>query len=198
MPRFPKPTMAAEYPSMLAQMVAKTSWLPHPDTVRALGGAVFPTVRARKGFPRCSHVTENGQPIGMFDDNATPSWALLWSHNIHGRQQGWTVAHVWAETDCIQSFTHMANLALIPECFGTLTDKTGPLTTFLRWHAWRVYQWKPAQHAAPTKPDGYDSIAWRYFENVPVPKAIILQRLKKRNNQRTRVLLPLMESRELQ
>lgn len=57
---------------MLAQMVAKTSWLPHPDTVKALGGAVFPTVRARKGSPRCSYLMENGQPIGIFDDNATP------------------------------------------------------------------------------------------------------------------------------
>ncbi len=74
---------------MLAQMVAKTSWLPHPETVEALGKAVFPTVRARKGFPRCSHLMEDSQPIGMFDDNATPSWALLWSHSIQGRPQGW-------------------------------------------------------------------------------------------------------------
>jgi len=104
------------------------------------------------------------------------------------------VAHVWAETDCIHSFTHLANLALIPECFGTLTDKTGPLTTFLRWPAWHTYQWKPKHEAEPPMPDGYDSITWRYFENVPDPQALILQRLRKLNNARTRILLPLMES----
>lgn len=193
MPRFPKPTLPPEYSLMLAEMVAKTSWFPHPETVKTLGSAVFPTVRARKGFPRCSHVIDNEQPIGMYDDNATPSWALLWSHNIQGRRRGWTVAHVWAETDCIHSFTHLANLALIPECFGTLTDKTGPLTTFLRWHAWQTFQWKPAQYAEPTKPHGYDSVTWQYFESVPDPMALVLQRLKKLNNQRTRMLLPLME-----
>ena len=131
------------------------------------------------------------------DENARVQevrWALLWSHGITGRRKGWTVAHVWPETDCMHSFTQVANLALIPECFGTLTDKTGPLTTFLRWHAWDVYHWKPAQYAEPTKPNGYDSITWRYFESVPNPKALILQRLKKLNNRRTRVLVPFMES----
>jgi hypothetical protein len=192
MPRLPELNVPAEYCVTLAQMVADTSWLPHPNTVKGLGGAAFPTVRARKNHPRLTHVLENGQPIGMYDDNATPAWTLLWSHEVKGRRKGWTVAHVWAETDCIDSFTQLANLALIPECFGSLTDKTGPLTNFLRWHAWQAYQWKPAQHAEPTKPDGYDSITWRYFEYVPDPKALILQRLKKLNNQRTRVLLPLM------
>ena len=136
---------------------------------------------------------DNAKPIGMFDDNATPSWALLWSHNIQGRRQGWTVAHVWAETNCNHSFTHLANRALIPECFGTLTDKTGPLTTFLRCHAWKVYHWKRAAQAEPTMPDGYDSINWRYFETVPDPMKLIFQRLRKLNNKRTRTLLPLME-----
>jgi hypothetical protein len=185
--------MPSEYPLILANMVAMTSWLPHPKTVRALDRAVFPTVRARKGFPRCSPVLDKSEPIGMYDDNATPTWTLLWSHNITGRQRGWNVAHVWAETDCIHSFTHLANLALIPECFGTLTDKTGPLTTFLRWHAWQVYQWKPVRQAEPTKPEGYDSITWRYLEHLPDPKGLILQQLKKRNSQRTRMLLPLIE-----
>ena len=198
MTRLPELHVPQEYHLALAQMVANTSWLPNPNVVKALERAVFPTVRRRRNHAMFSHVVENGLPIGMYDDNATPTWALLWSHGITGRRKGWTVAHVWPETDCMQSFTHVANLALIPECFGTLTDKTGPLTTFLRWHAWHVYQWKPPQHAEPTKPEGFDTITWRYFESVPNPTALILARLRKLNNRRTRILLPIMESHEQQ
>ncbi|MFO1064940.1 MAG: hypothetical protein U0892_13835 [Pirellulales bacterium] len=192
MARFPKPELPDEYSVVLAQMVAKTSWLPHPATVKEFSRAVFPTVRARKGFPRCSTLLKDGVPVGMFDDNATPAWALLWSHNIHGRQKGWTVAHVWDETDCIYCFTNLANLALVPECFASLTDKTGPLTHFLRRHAWQVYGWKPAQVDQPQKPDGYDSIEWNYFQHVANPKQLIAERLKSRSNQRAKVLKELM------
>lgn len=194
MPRLPALHVPQEYHLALAQMVASTSWLPNLEVVKALRSAVFPTVRRRKNYAMFSYVLENDKPIGMYDDNATPAWALLWSHGITGRRKGWTVAHVWPETDCMQSFTQIANLALIPECFGTLTDKMGPLTTFLRWHAWHVYRWKPTQHAEPAKPEGYDSITWRYFESVTEPRSLILQRLRTLNNRRTRILLQLMES----
>jgi hypothetical protein len=42
-----------------------------------------------------------------------------------------------------EAYTHLANLAMVPEPFASLTDKNGPLTVFLRWHAWEVYGWKP-------------------------------------------------------
>ena len=131
----------------------------------------------------------------MYDDNATPAWALFWSHGIikGTRPQGWTVTHVWPETDCLHSYTHLVNLALVPECFGTLTDKTGPLTVFLRWHAWKVYQWKPSHALVPQKPAGFETLAWRHFEKAPDPKALIRQMVTGSDNQRTRILRPIME-----
>ena len=86
----------------------------------------------------------------MYDDNTTPRWATLWAHGT-GRASGcpgWGFAHVWSASDDINSYTHLANLAMIPECFASLTDKNGPLTGYLRWHAWTVYGWKP-DHVDP-------------------------------------------------
>jgi hypothetical protein len=182
--------------SALARMVAETSWLPHPDTVRALGRAAFPTVRARKGHPRFSEVMENGQAVGMYDDNATPAWALLWSHGITGgNRNGWSFAHIWSACDDMNAFTHPANLALVPECFASLTDKRGPLTGYLRWHAWTVYGWKPEAEQQPEMAGDYASIQWRYLPKYSEPRQFISQRLAKLTNQRVQILRPIMEMR---
>ena len=180
----------------LAQMVAQTSWLPHPDVVRALDHAVFPTARARKNTPRLTPIKQNDSVVGMYDDNETPEWALLWPHGITGtRPSGWTIAHVWPVTDDIASFTHLANLAMVPEPFGSLTDKTGPLTVFLRWHAWQIYGWKPETASTPQKPEGYDGITWRYLTKIDDPKQFIRQRLTQLDNERVRILRPIMRER---
>jgi hypothetical protein len=134
--------------------------------------------------------------VGMFDDNTTPEWALFWAHDLQGeRPPGWTIAHVWPTSGDIDSYTHLANIAMVPEPFAGLTDKNGPLTAFLRWHAWQVYEWKPKAEAKPMKPDGYDEIEWRYLEFVDDPKALIRRRFEKRDNQRTRILRPIMRKR---
>ena len=179
-------------------MVAKTSWLPNRAVVTSLGQAVFPTSRYKIKRRRFSAIEENGSIVGMYDDNATPEWSIFWAHGLNGtRPQGWTIAHVWPASDDINSYTHLANLAMVREPFASLTDKCGPLTGFLRWHAWDVYHWKPERQAEPTKPGGYDEIQWRYFENVVDPKALIRQRLMASNNQRARILRPIMESRKM-
>ncbi len=194
--KFPRAEIPPEYFLTLAQMVATASWLPNPDTVKEMSGAVFPALRARRKYPRLTYAFENEKPVAMYDDNATPAWALIWAHGITGtRPKGWTIAHVWPETDSVESYTHLANLIMIPECFGTLTDKIGPLTVFLRWHAWTVYHWKPEQQIELPKPERYEAITWRYFEYAGDPKTLIRHRLIDLENQRTRILRPLMESR---
>jgi hypothetical protein len=139
---------------------------------------------------------KNGKKIGMYDDNTTPAWALLWAHGITGgSRRGWTFAHVWPACDDINSFTHPANLALVSECFASLTDKDGPLTAYLRWHAWTVYGWKPSAEKPPQMPQGYKSIRWRYLTNILAPRQFIRQRLEKLTNQRVRILRPIMKRR---
>ena len=181
------------FPS-LARMVAETSWLPHPDTVSALGRAAFPTSRARRLHPRFSEISKNGAPIGMYDDNMTPRWAILWAHGIiGGKSKGWAFAHVWPVSDDVNSYTHLANLAMVPECFASLTDKQGPLAVFLRWHSWSVYGWKPTSEQDPEKPENYEQISWRYLDKFDDPRGFIRRRVLQLKNKRVVTLRSIME-----
>ena len=184
------------YTPALALMVASTSWLPHPDTVRALGRAAFPTVRARKEHPRYSLALEDGRPVGMYDDNTTPRWAFFWSHGIPATDHpsNRTFAHIWETGDDVGAYTHLANLAMVPEPFASLTDKGGPLTGFLRWHAWTVYGWKPASAAVPVKPNSYDRVTWRYMARFDRPREFIRDRVMQLKSERVEILRPIMKS----
>jgi hypothetical protein len=197
MPRMSIPRVEPldKYVPALARMVAATSWLPHPDTVRSLGREAFPTLRGRKNHPRFTPIWRNRKKVGMYDDNTTPRWALLWSHGIMitDHPSAWSFAHVWESANDIRTYTHLANLVMVPECFGSLTDKNGPLTAYLRWHSWAVYGWKPASVAKPKMPEGYENISWSYFEKVGHPKESIRDRVAGLRNQRVTILHPVMQ-----
>jgi len=178
----------------LAKMVAETSYLPHPDVVAQFSRAVFPTVRARKREQLYLEFT-SGDRVGMYDDNTTPRWALMWTHGYlqTNRLSGWMHAHVWTAADDIDSYTHLANLIMVPECFGALTDKKGPLTSFLQWHAWEKYGWKAKHAAPPQKPCDYEEIVWQYLPSIDQPVRAIQQRVAELDNQRVKVLRRLMK-----
>ena len=130
----------------------------------------------------------------MYDDNTTPRWAFLWSHGIRskGGTTGWMYAHVWPSGDNLCTYTHLANLVMVPECFGSLTDKAGPLTSFLRWHAWVAYHWKPDWQPIPIKPNDYDKITWQYLPAIESPLAFVREMLTKSRSTRSKLLRPLM------
>jgi hypothetical protein len=180
----------------LAEAVASTSYLPHPRVVRAVDSAVFPTSRKQK--MRITPIESANGVVGMYDDNTTPRWALLWAHGFSGVSQsaskGWTFAHVWPSKDDRDSYTHLANLAMIPECFGSLTDKTGPVTHYLRWHAWQVYRWKPKDSPIPIKPPSYNRLEWQYFEPVADPGRSITEEFARRQCKRSAILRPLLRN----
>jgi len=192
--RIPQPDSLDEYYLALAPIVATTSWLPNPTVVAKLGRSIFPTCRYKAKHPRLSSILENVSVVGMYDDNVTPEWAVFWAHGLMGtRPKGWTIAHVWSASEDISAYTHLANLAMVREPLASLTDKDGPLTGYLRWHAWSVYHWKPANQADLAKPTGYDALVWRYLDAVDDPKALIRQRFAVSDNQRTRILQPIMD-----
>jgi hypothetical protein len=182
-----------EHIASLCRIVAQTSWLPNRETVRALGHAIFPTRRARKGHARMTLVQENGYDIGMYDDNTTPTWALLWAHGFTGgKRRGWAFIHVWPATNDINAYTHLANLAMVPECLASLTDKDGPAARYLRWHAWSVYGWKPSDQKIPARPIGYREVRWRYLQKIDDPRGLIRYRICSLNNERIRLLRGIM------
>lgn len=140
-------------------------------------------------------MTENGREIGMYDDNTTPRWAFLWAHGIPitHHPSGRTFAHVWEGADDITAYTHLANIVMVPEPFAALTDKKGPLTRYLRWHAWSVYKWKPSHAPMPEIPLDYESVKWRYLSKITNPRKFVLDRLSGLDNGRSRTLLPIMK-----
>lgn len=173
----------------LVQAAVRHCLLPHPDVVRAMPNAIFPTIRNQRDRGR----VDLDQRL-LFDDNTTPRWALLWSHGF-GRvshPKGWTIAHVWTVPQDREAYTRLANLVLLPECLGSLTDKQGPLGRYLRVHAQTQYDWIPQGCVPEAEPDGYRSIRWNYFEPHADPNGFILARLKQLDNQRVRALRPLM------
>jgi hypothetical protein len=178
----------------LVKIAAERIRLPHPGTVNLFRGAIFPTIRNPRR--REQPVEKEGRTIGMHDDNTTPRWALLWAHGIPGKSKrptkGWTIAHVWDRSGDMEAYTHLANLALLPEYLGSLSDKQGPLTHYLRYHAWRVYGWKPSDADSPMCPDGYDSVCWNYFDPVDDPAGFIRDEFAKAGCNRSEVLKPLM------
>ena len=172
----PLPPPLDPYIPYLSRMMADTSLLPNPHVVAAIPSAVFPTTRQRTGHHRLTQILDAGNPVGMYDDNATPEWALFWAHALDGsRPDGWTIAHVWPACDDINCYTHLANLLLVPEPLASLTDKNGPATTFLRWHAWSIYRWKPPAEPAPIEPAGYGQVHWHYLNAVDNPSELIRQ-----------------------
>lgn len=175
----------------VVQIALRHCLFPHPDTVRALGGAVFPTVRDQK--QRMSLGEVDGRSV-LLDDNVTPRWALLWSHGIRatGHLAGWTFAHVWAAPRDPGAYTHLANLCMMPEYFGSLSDKQGPLCAYLRYHARDRYGWWVGP-SPPEEPAGYAGLTFRYLTPVTDPRGVIRRRMSELDNQRVRALLPLMQ-----
>lgn len=173
----------------IAALAASHCRLPHPDVVAQCSGAIFPTIRdqQRRG-------TLDSERRLLLDDNVTPRWALFWAHGMpqthHPR--GWTIAHVWKATKDPAAYTHLANLCLMPECLGSLSDKDGPLCRFLEYHAWSVFGWRPSLAAAPDEPAEYSRIKWTYFDPFPDPLGFIRERVMTLGNHRVAVLRTLM------
>ena len=173
----------------IAAIAARHCRLPHPDVVARCRMAIFPTIRDQQ--KRGTVETERRL---LLDDNTTPRWALFWTHGLpqthHPR--GWTIAHVWKATKDPSAYTHLANLCLMPECLGSLSDKDGPLCRFLEFHAWSVYGWRPANASPPDMPDGYREIRWSYLDPHPDPLGFVRERVTNLSNQRVAVLRQLM------
>lgn len=178
----------------LVSMAAARILLPDPATVKSFNHAMFPTIRAPRELYQ--EVKVQDRIVGMHDDNTTPRWALLWTHGIPGKSKlptlGWTIAHVWDRSQDLNAYTCLANLALIPEYLGSLSDKQGPLTRYLRYHAWQVYQWRPADAEPPCAPDHYAEIRWNYLTPVVDPVGFFRDEFASANCRRSRVLKPLM------
>jgi|GEM_PF-6125779 len=67
------------------------------------------------------------------------------------------------------------------------------MTRYLRWHAWSIYEWKPELAPVPEKPEDFGGIVWQYLPKIAEPMLFIRDRINGLNNERIRVLRPIME-----
>lgn len=179
----------------VALLAARLCLLPDKKTVRQFKKAVFPTKRK---------TTSRGKRIrkgkGMWDDNTTPRWALLWSHGVHGGNdvlRGWHVAHVWSNCNELECYTRLENLLLVPAAYAGLTDGDGPLAPYLRYHAFKVYRWRPKGKPAPKKPLEYEKFRklWRYLRaERGNARKLVLDRLQQGRGRRAEVLRKFIDS----
>jgi hypothetical protein len=175
----------------LTQIVLRHCLFADPGTVAAFAGAVFPSIRDQKNRVTIGEV--DGRHV-LLDDNVTPRWAFLWAHGLKATHafSGWTFAHVWAASKDPDAYTHLANLCMMPEFFGSLSDKQGPLCAYLRYHSWQRYGWRHGKGSLP-KPEGYDALQWRYLPAIADPISFVRKRLEALDNQRVRLLRSLTE-----
>ncbi len=171
----------------LCKIVVPYCKMPHWDVVKKLNGPVFPVIRNHGR--RFEKDTKDGCRI-MFDDNTAARWAFLWSHDLGSTahpHNGWHFAHVWEKPKDPQSYTNVANLLMLPAGLASLSDKHGPLSPYLRYHAKQVYDWQPNDNAIE-KPQGYDELEWKYLDSYPEPWSAIRERIERSNAKPARVL----------
>ncbi len=176
----------------IARSVAHLCQLPNVSAVEAFQKAVFPTQRdnSRRG----ERIYHGSTPVGMYDDNTTPRWALRWAHGIPGGDEalrGWHVAHVWNNCNTLECYTRLENLLLVPAAYAGLTDEDGPLAPYLRYHAFKSYdEWFPEGMPQPQKPDDYDTFSneWRYLDAEADAPSLVFKRLEKSKSRRAEVL----------
>ncbi len=179
---------------LLVVLAARYCLMPHPDVVSRLEVVPFPVIRNSGKRGKTDLVDDR---TVMYDDNTIPRWAIFWSHG-DGRTahiKGCSIAHVWAMPKDPDAFTNVANLAIIPECLASLTDKDGPLVPFLQYHAQSSYGWRPKDCPAIEKPPGYDCIRWNYIEpsdDLGDPNRYILDRLTESRSRPAECILELI------
>lgn len=175
----------------LAKIALTYCLLPSRAVVKSIGGPVFPTIRNRGKRIETGDV--NGRRV-MYDDNTTPRWALLWTHGYTkvAHPKGWTFAHVWDESGNPEAYTHLANLVMMPECFASLSDKLGPLASYLRYHSQSVYKWRPKHRPSVKKPDKFEQVEWTYFKSISNPQGAISDQLDRLKSKRVKIIRELM------
>jgi hypothetical protein len=147
------------YGTVVAVVAAHTVFL-HPDTVaKTLGKALFPMVRdmSRRGV---IDTLPSGRRV-LFDDNAGPGHAFLWSAR---RRRGPDVQfnHIWNCADDPDAYTALWNLCATPAFLAKTTDGSNhpEVTAALRYRSHVLYGCRPAGTVEPAKPDGYDLLRW--------------------------------------
>lgn len=166
----------AGWRSVESAVAAHTVFL-HPDTVRQTGGrALFPVVRDPTRRGQFGSLPDGRQVL--FDDNATPTDAFLWSAN---RVKGPDVQfnHVWSRPADPDSYTALWNLCCTPAFLAKTSDTHDGVKAALKYRAYQLYGHHPAGEPAPVEPGGFGELRWAVMpEPLRDLEAILRSRLR--------------------
>ncbi|KFE60781.1 hypothetical protein [Hyalangium minutum] len=142
----------------VAQAVASLSLFSHPQTVRQTGGkALFPAIRNPR---RVGQIDEHEGRRVLLDDNKSPTDAFLWANGLNRRGRDTQFNHVYAASLDADAYTALPNICMTPAFIAKLTDTSDEVCRLLRYRSYQLYQWVPAGHTPPERPEEYEALEW--------------------------------------
>lgn len=166
----------AGWRSVESAVAAHTVFL-HPDTVRQTEGrALFPVVRDPNRRGQFGSLPDGRQVL--FDDNATPTDAFLWSAD---RVKGPDVQfnHVWSRPSDPDSYTALWNLCCTPAFLAKTSDTHAGVKAALKFRAFQLYGYLPVGEPEPSEPPGFADLRWAAMPTaMPGLEAALRTRLR--------------------
>lgn len=142
----------------VAQTIASLTLFSHPRTVRQTAGrALFPAIRNPRRVGQID--THNGRRV-LLDDNKSATDAFLWANGLSRRGPDTQFNHVYATSLDADAYTALPNICMTPAFVAKLTDTSEDVRALLRYRSYQLYEWTPAGHAAPERPDDYEALEW--------------------------------------
>lgn len=147
----------AGYSSVEAAVAEHAVFL-HPDTVaQSEGDAVFPVVRDMRHRGEFG-VLADGRRV-MFCDNTTAKDAYLWAADmVVGPDIQFN--HVWSNSRDPDAFTALWNICCTPAFLAKTTDTRAGVSDVLRFRAFDLFGYHPADEEPPDEPAGYRDLVW--------------------------------------
>lgn len=142
----------------IAQAVASLTLFSHPRTVRQTGGrALFPAIRNPRRVGQID--THNGKRV-LLDDNKSATDAFLWANGLSRRGPDTQFNHVYATSLDSEAYTALPNICMTPAFIAKLTDTSEDVRNLLRYRSYQLYEWTPAGHEPPERPEDYEALEW--------------------------------------
>lgn len=142
----------------IAQAVASLTLFSHPRTVRQTGGrALFPAVRNPRRVGEID--TLDGRRV-LLDDNKSATDAFLWANGLSRRGPDTQFNHVYATSLDPDAYTALPNICMTPAFIAKLTDTSEDVRNLLRYRSYQLYDWTPAGHEPPVRPEEYEALEW--------------------------------------
>lgn len=150
--------LAADYESTLQAVAAHTLFLDPETVAQTRGEPVFPVIRNPN---RRGEFTEAEGRKVMYDDNTTPTLAILWASR---RKKGPDVQynHVFGDPRNPATYTALWNLCVTPAFLAKTTDGSNhpEVLAALRFRVVDLYGYWPTGEERPTEPEGYGELKW--------------------------------------